>query len=232
MRTKPKLVLVLAALVASAALATDAAAQPPAPPAGATPWDASVMVGAFAGRPSQPTTDGYYDNWFNTGQIGVVVGRHFSAHLKGEVEVSTTGEGRQYVQRYATIPGSAYPVPYAAEQFTTVREVAGSVVWQFFENQWVHPFLQVGAVADVDRFRTHTWRQSFFSGTDPRQRTEMVLAEERDEGPSSTTHVRLLVGAGVKLYVSPRVFFRADGRVIVGAHTQHLALRGGFGVDF
>ena len=52
------------------------------------------------------------------------------------------------------------------------------------------------------------------------------------EGPHSTTAVRAAVGGGWKLYVSPKLFVRTDGRASFGPRNYDLAFRVGFGADF
>lgn len=201
-------------------------------PARSSPWDVTVAAGVLAGRPDLPDTDRYRDTWYDTGQAGLIVGRHLSTNLKVELELSTAAEGRQYVERYVTVPGVTHPVPYGTERFTTQRQLSGSLVWQFFENQWVHPFVQAGVSADVERVRSHTPAQSFYVG-DPRlPGSRVVVTEERHEGPDTTTTAGLVLGSGAKLYATPHVFIRTDGRVTANGRGHHVAVRLGLGVDF
>ena len=152
--------------------------------------------------------------------------------MKAELELSTSTEGRRFVERYVQPPNYPHPVPIGADQFTRIHEVGASLTYQFFENEWVHPFVQVGAVMDFDRVRTHTWAQSFFTG-DPRAAgNQVIVADENETVPKTSIRGRGVVGAGAKFYVTPRVFVRTDGRFAVGASGQHLALRAGVGVDF
>jgi hypothetical protein len=130
------------------------------------------------------------------------------------------------------VPGYPQPVPLGADQFTQVREIGASLTYQFLDNEWVHPFLQVGVAVDFDRVRTRTWAQHFFTG-DPRQPgTEVIVSDDRSTTPVTSTHARAVVGGGAKFYVTPRVFVRTDGRFAAGAGTRHLALRIGLGWDF
>jgi hypothetical protein len=201
-------------------------------PTAATPWDSTVVVGLLSGRPQTTTERGYADDWFNAAEVGGILGRHLTPHAKIEIALSTSAEGRRFVERYVQPPSYPYPVPVGADQFTRVHEAGAALTYQFFENEWVHPFVQVGAVMDVERVRTHTWAQSFFTG-DPRlPGTQVVVAQEGRTEPVTTIHGRAVVGAGAKFYLTPRVFVRTEGRFAAGAGGQHLALRAGVGVDF
>jgi hypothetical protein len=131
-----------------------------------------------------------------------------------------------------TIAGVPYPVPYASERFTTLRQASGSVVWQFFNNEWVHPFVEAGVAANFERVRTHIRAQNYYV-TDPRlPGSRVIVTEERFEGPDTTTTMGLVLGGGAKLYATPRVFVRTDGRFIGDGSRHSVALRLGLGVDF
>jgi len=198
----------------------------------ATPWDSTVVVGLRSGRPEPLSDRSYADEWFNAAAVGGVLGRHLTPHVKVEIELSTSSEGHRFVERYVQPPSYPYPVPLGADQFTRVHEVGAALTYQFFENEWVHPFVQVGAVMDVEHARTHTWAQNFFTG-DPRlPGSQVVVSQEERMGPVTTVHGRAVVGAGAKFYVTPRVFVRTDGRFAAWASGQHLVLRAGVGVDF
>src|SRR5688500_686823 len=61
-------------------------------------WDVAFMAATYSARPDLDVRERYGDDWFTTGQGGVIVGRRWSSRLKTEVSISATGEGRQYVQ--------------------------------------------------------------------------------------------------------------------------------------
>ncbi len=200
--------------------------------ASAQSTDVTVVAGLLAARPEFADTDAYRDAWYNTGQIGLIVGRHLSANLKVELEVSTSAEGSQYVQRLITVPQVLYPVPIASERFTRLHQISGSLVWQFFDNEWVHPFVHAGLAADLERVRWYTPAQSHYVG-DPRLPTSrVVLSEERRDGPNTTTTAGFVVGGGAKLYATQRVFLRTDGRITGNGKAHHVEFRVGVGVDF
>lgn len=192
------------------------------------PWDATVVTGVLIGRPDIPETFDslHHDEWYRTAQVAVVVGRRWSTHVKTELEISAGREGRQFGGYVVAVPNVAYPVPVYSERFTALRQVSGSFVWQFFDNEWVHPFVQAGVGIDFERVRTVTPTQRWLGPAGP------VLAEERREGPDTTARAAVVLGTGVKLYATPRLFVRSDARFGGTGRGVHAVFRVGLGVDF
>jgi opacity protein-like surface antigen len=222
---------VLALMVAAMAASADAAtAQTAAAPKWA--WDVAGVIGAASAHyPDPPESTGYVDNWVNTRLIGVVAGRHFTPHLKAELDWSITSDGYRSVTRTVAVPTYPYPVPYSTEERHRISRLDASLVWQFHDNQWAHPFVQIGAAVSSDRVITQSWPQwVYVGGTRPEHR--VVISDGGESDPSTTTGASLLLGGGAKVYVSQRLFIRTDGRATFGRAGQTLHLRAGFGVDF
>jgi hypothetical protein len=204
------------------------AAQTAAPP---HRWDAGVATGLFLGHPSE-FHEQNFDDWYNAAMFAISAGRYLTAHLKAEGEVVISGQGERYVTRRVPIAGLGnYPI--YGEHRARTNTVAGTIAWQFFENQWVHPFVFTGVSLDFDRGRLYTPRQSQYRG-DPRlPGSEVLIAEEGTEDLGTAKHVRGILGVGVKMYFTPQAFFRADSRIGVGGQgSGNVALRLGVGVDF
>jgi hypothetical protein len=198
---------------------------------GQTGWDVAVMAGVFAGHPQAEEHESR-DDWFHTGQGVVTVGRHLTPHLKLELEASATGTATQYLQRFVSVPGYVARYPVGGEAESSVRSLAAAVTWQFFDNEWVHPFVTAGVTADFDRRSARIWEQYYFPA-DPRVPGNRILvAPQGLEGPRTTTRMRGLIGGGVKVYVTERAFIRTDGRVSIGGRQQNVAFRVGVGIDF
>lgn len=192
-------------------------------------WDVAATAGLFTG---DWTVDGpvdYRERWTESALGGVVVGRHLTRHLKLEIEASATGEGTQFIARQVTGPGLPRPYPVSSEVFRSTRSIATAVTWQFFDNQWVHPFVQAGVSTDFDRQRERVWPQFFYPGTGV---APVPLPQELDGRTSTRTTARALLGGGVKLYISERAFVRTEGRFTAGERGQHVAFRAGVGIDF
>lgn len=194
-------------------------------------WDVAASTGVFVGHPAIADGD-TYDDWYQSATLGVTVGRYLTPHVKVEGELTLGGEGSRYGQRVVQVPGLG-PYPVSTEHLTRTNSVSGALVWQFFENQWVHPFVFAGASVDFDRRGFHTWHQSYFRG-DPRiAGNEIFVSRDETVYIGTDRTVRGLIGGGAKLYVGSRAFFRADTRLGIGAaDSGHVAFRLGFGVDF
>ena len=216
-------------LLAGGSPSATARAQTPAP--NQPEWDASIVAGYLASRPEIDVSDRWVDRGYNAGHAAVTVGRFLTPHLKAELELSTSTEGRQWVTQYADVAGLPFQVPYGSERFSQLREISVAVAYQFFENQWIHPFMFAGVAADFDRVRSETMRQTY-QVLDPRLIHPVILTEEIREGPETMTYARMLVGGGAKFFTTRRVFVRADGRYAAGHGGQHFALRLGVGIDF
>lgn len=196
-----------------------------------THWDVTGTTGLFTGyTPSGEAGRGYQELWFEGVQGGAILGRHLTTNLKLELEASATSAGTQFRERLITVPGSASPYPIGSEVSTSVRSISTALTWQFRRNEWVHPFVQAGVSTDFDRVTVRTWEQFLYGGTRPGTVPERVV-EERIDGPHTTVHVRALLGAGAKLYFTPRAFMRTDARWSFDRNRHNLAFRAGVGVD-
>jgi hypothetical protein len=93
------------------------------------------------------------------------------------------------------------------EQSFQLQQSTLRVVWQFRDNQWVHPYLSAGAVLAIDR---------------------------RQLDRTRTTEVRggVSVGGGAKFYMSPRAFFNTAAIVTHSWPSSTVNFIAGFGVDF
>lgn len=201
-----------------------------------TRWDTAVMTGVFVGHPGRlNAADSNFDNWYNSGTLAISAARYVTPHLKAEGELMISAEGERFVQRLVPVPGlpavGLYPI--GSNQFVRTNGVSAGLAWQFFENQWAHPFVFGGLALDFDRTRVHTWQQSYFRG-DPRvPGNEIPLVPERTVDLGTSRQVRGVLGAGAKLYMTPRSFFKTDARVNVGSENSgHVSFRLGVGVDF
>ena len=195
-------------------------------------WDIAGTAALLASHTPDATERRYLDDWFHAAQGGIIIGRHLSRHLKVEIEASGSTRGREYVERLVSVPGSPYPYPVGAEAETSTRSVGAVLMWQFGDNDWIHPFLRAGVSVDFDRQLVRTWDQVFYPPDRGSTGLPIRVADQHVEGPTTTTNPRALVGGGAKFYVSPRAFVRTDGAATFGRSRQNLTFRIGFGVDF
>jgi hypothetical protein len=196
-------------------------------------WDIAAFGGLVtAHAPVERQADDYRQDWFQTGHAGVTIGRHLTSHLKVEADLAATGTGTQFVQRFVTVPGRTTPYLVGAEAETSLRWAGAEATWQFFDNEWVHPFVFAGLSAQFDRRSVHVWEQYFYAGDARVPGNQFLLVPESREGPTTTTSVSGVFGGGAKLYVTDRAFFRADARFGASPRTRSVSFRAGLGVDF
>ena len=190
-------------------LAPEAWAQqpPPAAPAFAR-WDASAQL-ALLNR-NKADLGSPWDHWYAAPVAGGSAGYYWTTHFKTELDVATAGVGTidaPESQRYR-------------EHQLRETTVGASAVYQFFDNQWIHPFL--GAGVEVARER-------HLAGALPAVRTlQAIPAIDRTSYP-----VRPVVSGGFKFYVNERAFVRTEVRTSFSTD-RPLAIqwRGGIGFDF
>ena len=103
-------------------------------------------------------------------------------------------------------------------------------MYQFFENQWVHPFVGAGLELAREHHRADSLsaETARLSTTTPALRLPDVPAID-----AVSYSVRPLVTGGFKFYVTPHAFVRTDVRTSLSAD-RPLAWqwRGGIGFDF
>ena len=196
-------------------------------------WDTAMMTGVFVGHPGRlDQFDSSFDDWYRAGTLALSVGRYLTPHLKIEGEALISSEGRRYVQQF--VEGFPRADFYAVSGVQHVRTngISAGLTWQFYENRWAHPFVFGGIALDFDRTRVETSPRWFYDGSgNPGNRIVVATGGVEDLGTSA--EARGVVGAGVKLYMTHRSFFKTDTRVNVGGHNSgHLSFRLGVGVDF
>lgn len=182
--------------------------------------DTSGTAGWFAN--DRDVSDGpYYDDdtqhrWVFGGDVGV----YWTEHLKSEVGISGTTTGSSYVLVPIPPPyDRAYPYASGRRRTREVRVVAQQI-YQFGRNAWVHPYVGAGVVVLRETSRL-AFDRPFVSPGVPQP-------SDREE---TSTRVKPVVSAGLKAYVSPRAFVRADLLLSPWTSSRDVTLRGGIGVD-
>jgi hypothetical protein len=190
-------------------------------------WDAAGEL-ALLNR-NRPEL-GRWDQWYSVAAIDGSVGRYWTPHFKTEFEVGIAGVGS--IDGEESTPVPELPFPYARYRDHKLRETTAgaTAMYQFFENQWVHPFIGGGVelvrerhVADA--LPAETIR---FSTVNPNVRFPPVAAIN-----SVTYSIRPLVTGGFKFYVTPHAFVRTEVRTsLTTDRPAALEWRGGIGFDF
>ena len=182
--------------------------------------DTSGAVGWFAN--DRELSDGpYYDDdtqhrWVFGGDVGI----YWTEHIKSEVGISGTTTGSSYVLVPIPPPyDRGYPYASGRRRTREVRVVAQQI-YQFGRNAWVHPYVGAGVVVLRETSRLDFDRPFMSPG--------VPLPSDREE---TSTRVKPVVSAGLKAYVSPRAFVRADLQLSPWTTSRDVTLRGGIGVD-
>ncbi|HEY3092917.1 MAG TPA: hypothetical protein VGJ52_07460, partial [Vicinamibacterales bacterium] len=169
-------------------------------------WDAAGQL-ALLNRNKQELSR--WDHWYSVAAIDGSVGRYWTPHFKTELEVGTAAEGSIDGEESTPVPGLSFPYPRYRDHKLRETTIGATAMYQFFENQWVHPFIGGGVelvrerhVADA--LPTETIR---FSTVVPNARLPPVAAID-----SVTYSVRPLVTGGFKFYVTPHAFVRTEVR--------------------
>jgi len=203
-------------------------AQTSAPPA----WDFSAAAGLFEHRPDPDGAPNYGDYWSATWRTGGTVGRYWTPNLKTEVELATTGESRRWSQRFAVVPGATGPIPYSVDEYFRIAQGSARIVWQFFDNQWVHPYLLAGVAVNAERKREAVQEQFHYLGDFRSPTTRVLVVPGQAKSPTTTFDAALVFGGGTKLYLSPSVFANTTLLFTRSKPSTSVSWVAGLGIDF
>jgi hypothetical protein len=146
-----------------------------------------------------------WNSWYSTGAGSVTVGHHWTPHLRTEIAGTVSRAGRIYDNEPFVFGGRE--TFRAREHVIQATTVAGGVTYQFFQNQWFHPF--VGGGVELVR---------------ERQQAAATVRYDLAAQPFAT--------AGLKAYVSPRAFVRTEVTASANRHgVSHVSWAGGIGVE-
>lgn len=223
---------IAAAVMAAAFLATSNAAAQDEPgilllPAEPTRWDAAGQVTWLGANKSD--IGAQWDDWYNAAAGGVAGGYYFTPHLRTDIHAAFSTEGHIYGEERTPIPvpGQPFPIFRAREHYFQTATLGAGVSYQFFENQWVHPFVGAGLEVVHERHRSVV-PQQFVPSREP---FPVVLPAEAGV-TQITWGARPFVTGGFKAYVSERTFIRTDLRTSFSTRgVAHVAWSTGIGVD-
>jgi hypothetical protein len=174
-------------------------------------WDAAATIGWFSGNKSELAEE--WNDWYDAFAASAHIGRYFTPHLKTEAGATVTTDGIVYSQVAVPARTQPFPVFIPREHRFRLNALDVAAAYQFFDNQWVHPFVHAGVQLGWER-----------------ERARAPLVGGRD---AMTFDVRPFAGAGAKFYVNERGFLRTD--LTVGWRSGGVAQvswRTGVGVDF
>lgn len=216
-----------AAFVAAALLTTGtAAAQQPAislTPGDPARWDIAGSVGWLGADTTGLGTVG--DDWYDAFAGQLSIGRYVTSHVKIEIHGGMTGEGRIYRVEQLALPG-APPAFLAQEHYFRNASVGAGLSYQFFDNQWFHPF--AGGGIEVLRERDRVEMQPPFGPVPGR----VLPALPTPPSLRVTYTARPFVATGFKWYVVERAFVRTGVQAsFFNRGTTHVVWSAGVGAD-
>ena len=189
-------------------------------------WDIAATGGlAIIGKEGDPPFGGDRDGaqaW------NLDAGRYLSTHLKVDAGVMRTSSYYNSNPRSFPVPGLPAEYYYVTWAQSRVRSTSFSAAatYQFFENQWAHPFVSAGVA--VMREEEHNIRPRHLV-TLNRIPYEIPAVDER----TTTVFARPFIAGGWKSYFNERVFIRSE--VLVAMRRDgfsHATMRIGAGFDF
>ncbi len=195
-------------------------------PTDARRWVVSADGGWLSSNTSDVGAD--WNDWYDVPAGGGSAGFHVTPHLKAELRLAFSGEGRVDQEERLDIPGQPFPVFRLREHRFRTSTVGAGVVYQFFDNQWFHPHVGAGfeVVRETARIFAPEWR------VPPRGVGPPVVIPGADAPRVVTWAVRPVLSTGFKWYVNERGFLRTDVRVSIGdTRAAHVAWTAGIGVD-
>jgi hypothetical protein len=189
-------------------------------------WDVSGEVGWLSSNKSPIAPD--WNDWYDVASGGGSIGFYVTPHLRAELRLAFSGEGRIAQEERIDVPGQPFPIFRLREHRFRAAAAGGGVNYQFFENQWFHPY--VGAGLEIVRESDRTFApESRVPLRPPGGPLVIPPAESRSTVSWAT---RPVLSTGFKWYVNERGFVRSDVRVAVGNwRAAHVVWTAGIGVD-
>jgi hypothetical protein len=210
-------------------LPVDALAQSPidtSEAAAVDKWDIAGTWGlAIVGKEDDPPFGGDRDGaqaW------NLDAGRYLSTHLKIDAGVMRTSSYNNSNPRSFPVPGLPPEYYYITWAQTRVHSTSFSAAatYQFFENQFAHPFVSAGVA--LVRQAEHSIRPQHLV-TLSRIPYEIPAIDQR----TTKLFARPFVATGWKSYFNERIFIRSEVLIAVKPEGfSHATMRIGAGFDF
>ena len=188
-------------------------------------WDTAGQLALFN---RNKTGLGGSDQWYSVAAIDASVGHYWTPHIKLELDVGTAAQGEIDSAEPAAAPGVPFPFPRYREHKLRETTVGATATYQFFENQWVHPFVGAGIELVHERHVADALPATNVAFSTTPVRLPAVAAVD-----SVNYSLRPLITGGFKFYVTPHAFIRTDVRAsLTGDFPAAVQWRGGLGFDF
>ena len=189
------------------------------------PANDTIIAIGWAGAEHQ-----IYDQrqWHGSLLVGLSGGHYWTDHLKTEVDTSWNSSRRHQIYENIERQGG---YTYALSDYTSHDIRAGIVqLYQFGRNDWVHPYVGLGADlvrrdASIDRLQQS---RTIFIAPNRNVPVEIPAESER----KTTVFAHAVLKTGLKMYVSDKAFFNTELKFGVRHDVDHVVWKLGMGVDF
>jgi hypothetical protein len=165
--------------------------------------------------------------WHGSLLVALSGGHYWTDHLKTEVDLSWASPRDREIYETLERQGG---FTYALSDYRAHDVRLGVVqLFQFGRNDWVHPYVGVGA--DMVRRQATLWRDRQSRVIYMQNRTvpvEIPASIER----RTTTFAEAVVKTGLKMYATERVFFNTELKLGVRRDVDHVVWKFGMGFDF
>lgn len=167
--------------------------------------------------------------WSTPSGLGSVsLARYWTSHLKTELGLSLLTARDGFVDATVTLPSGQLARTYDS-LLARQRQVVVSGVYQFFDNEFAHPYVSAGlrlGLLDIESRRSPY--ATIYQGTS----IQSVLLPEQTSRRTQI-QARPFVALGSKAYFSERVFARPEVMLALGrTGVSQVGLNLGFGIDF
>jgi len=190
-------------------------------------WDGAGQLSML----NRNTSDlSQWDHWYSVAAVNGTAGYYWSPHFKTEVDVAFAGDGTIDAAEETAVPGQSFPYSRYRNHRLQETTVGATALYQFFENQWVHPFVGGGAEIVRERHMAEALPAATIRFSTAVSSLQLPAVPAVD---TVTYSVRPVLAGGFKFYVTPHAFVRADVRSAVSMDRPVAwQWRGGIGFDF
>ena len=186
--------------------------------------DLTVSLG-WSGAEHDSTND--YDRWRGSLFVGVSGGHYWTEHVKTEIEAAWNSRTTDEVYEELVV-GATRTYGIATYRVSDARLSLGQS-YQFGRNEWVHPFVGVGA--DLVRRHVEMDRPAQTRQTYTYQRPIDVRIPAAQSSDTRAL-VRPYVKGGWKMYASDRLYFTTEFKLGFAPDLDHALWKIGMGFDF
>jgi hypothetical protein len=193
-------------------------------------WDVDASVGLLHTRDFEDNRDGRYlspgsyDRTMLAYRLGM--GRYWTQHVKSDIGVTLTGERYAFDMDTNPLPGLPPGTPAYVDRTSRVTTMSGALTYQFFENDFVHPYVAGGV--DLNWVQTRRFRPETTT-TVNRVRYTIPALDEHDV----SLVARPIIAVGCKSYFNSHAFVRPEALVALDSTgVIQTTVRFGVGVDF